>query len=307
MGTRNLAKRIEKTGKGGSLSAYHTSVLTDEVVAYLEPTAGKKFIDATVGGGGHALELTSRGAQVLGLDRDRDAIKYLEDLNLKNLITVHDNFSHIYKVALELNFTEVDGILFDLGVSSHQIDSPQRGFSFQKTGPLDMRMDTTLPISAHDLVNNLEKRRLNEIFQNYGEEKLGLAIADAICFSRQIKPIETTQELAQIVHEVYRKKGYKTKLHEATKVFQALRIVVNSELLNLEEALPQTIPLLRRNGRLVVISFHSLEDGIVKRFLKENDQLQTLTRLPIGPKGEEVSVNSRARSARLRAAEKNET
>lgn len=286
------------------MSQYHKSVLLKEVLGILKPKAGSRFIDATTGGGGHSKELVKKGAYVLALDRDPEAIEEIRSEKLENLTVEKSNFSHIYKVAQEKGFTNVDGILFDLGVSSHQLENQKRGFSFQKEGPLDMRMDPDLAVNACDIVNHFDKRRLNEIFEVYGQEKFSLAIADAICSTRQIKQIETTRELAELVWEVYRRKRQETKLHPATKVFQALRIVVNSELLNLEEALPQTVRLLGENGRLVVISFHSLEDGVVKRFFKKTHELKILTKLPIGPSNWEIQNNPRSRSAKLRAAEK---
>lgn len=286
------------------MSAYHNSVLMREVIGFLKPEPGKLIIDATAGGGGHTEELIKKGASVLAIDRDPEAIHEIEKKGLKNLILVNDNFTHIYKIAQENGFEAVDGILLDLGVSSHQVDTASRGFSFNKSGPLDMRMDTNVNVTAQDIVNHFEKRRLNEIFKNYGQEKFSLAIADAICVARQIKPIQTTEELANIVSEVYRKKRIKTNLHSATKVFQALRVVVNSELLNLEEVLPQTVRLLKGQGRIVVISFHSLEDAIVKRFFKGNSELNVLTRSPVSPGNPEIEENLRSRSAKLRAAAK---
>lgn len=304
MGRNKLEARAREVRTTRGMSTYHASVLLTEVLKYLEPEPGKRFIDATAGGGGHTKALAEDGASVLALDRDPEAIEHLGNLKAENIEVVESNFSHIYKVAQEFGFTGVDGILFDLGVSSRQLDTASRGFSFQKAGPLDMRMDPNIQIKASDLINNLEKRRLNEIFQRYGQEKLSLAIADAVCSARQVKPIKTTEDLSKIVKEVYGRKRLKTKMHPATKVFQALRIVVNSELLNLEEALEQTVPLLKKGGRLVVVSFHSLEDGIVKRFLKENPSFQVLTKVPIGPGTAEIAANPRARSAKLRAAQK---
>lgn len=286
------------------MTKYHESVLTSEVISYLNPSPGKVYIDATAGAGGHSIALIEKGSSVLAIDQDSDSIGHIKSLNIKNLTLAQDNFSHIYRLAQENGLREVDGILFDLGVSTHQLTTPNRGFSFQMDGPLDMRMNKYSPISAQDIVNNFDKRRLHELFQSYGQEKLSLAVADAICITRQIKPIEKTKELANIVSEVYRKKGLRSKIHPATKVFQALRIVVNSELLNLEETLPQTTGLLKRGGRVVVISFHSLEDGIVKRFFKQNQKLKVLTRTPVRPTGQEILSNPKARSARLRAAEK---
>jgi len=283
---------------------FHTSVLLNEAIGFLKPESGKSFIDATAGGGGHTQDLLKRGARVLALDRDPEAIEYLKQKKEENLTVEKGNFSHIYTIAQENGFKEVDGILFDLGVSSYQLESAQRGFSFQKDGPLDMRMEPELEVQASNIVNHFEKRRLNEIFKVFGQEKLSLAIAEAICSTRQIKLLETTKDLEKVVYEVYRKKNVKTKLHPATKVFQALRIVVNSELLNLEEALPQTTRLLKKSGRLVIVSFHSLEDAIVKRFFKDCKELKTLTKLPIGPSILEIQRNPRSRSAKLRAAEK---
>ncbi|MBI2594620.1 16S rRNA (cytosine(1402)-N(4))-methyltransferase RsmH, partial [Candidatus Curtissbacteria bacterium] len=191
-----------------------------------------------------------------------------------------------------------------LGVSLHQLEKAQRGFSFSKEGLLDMRMDPTIKITAADLINNLDKRRLYEILKTYGQEKLSRSIVDAIYRTRQIRPIKTTAELAGIVEQVYQQKKVKSKLDPATKAFLALRIVVNSELLNLEEALPQAVELLERGGRLTIISFHSLEDGIVKRFFKQEDRLKVLTKKPVGPGAAEILKNPRSRSAKLRVAQK---
>ena len=296
---------------------YHTPVLLGEVVEFLDPKRGKSYVDATVGGGGHTNALLSRGARVLGIDRDRDAIEYIKNqvhssqFTVRSLTLVQGNFADIGRIAKENGFGQVDGIIFDLGVSSHQLEESERGFSFSKSGPLDMRMDQTLPIRAWDIVNNFSERRLNEIFQTFGQEKFSRRIAGAICRARQIRPIEKTDELAKIIDDSIprgvRKQSTK-KLswvkNSATKVFQALRIVVNSELINLEEALPQTIGLLKSHGRLAIVSFHSLEDGIVKRFLKKETRLRILTAKPIGPRVSEIESNPRSRSAKLRVAEK---
>ena len=289
---------------------YHTPVLLQEVIKFLDPKPDQKFIDATIGGGGHTFEILKRGAKVLGIDRDPQSIEHInkEIQNSKfegrNLILIQGNFAKIGEIARSNGFTKVDGILFDLGVSSHQLEIAERGFSFEKSGPLDMRMDPYLTIRAFDLINNFDQRRLNEIFQTYGQEELGWAIAGAVCSARQIKPIETTTQLADICKEVYRRKRKKSKLHPATKIFQALRIVVNSELLNLEETLPQTCDLLKTGGRLATICFHSLEDGIVKRFFKRQERFRVLTPKPIGPTDLEIEKNPRARSAKLRVGER---
>ena len=285
----------------------HTPVLLQATIEFLDPGPGKLYIDATVGFGGHTEELLKKGVRVLGIDRDPEAIKALRES--QKLVLVQWNFADIEQIAKEAGFGKVDGILFDLGVSSVQLENPQRGFSFAKDGPLDMRMDPALGLSARDIVNNFEKRRLYEIFKNYGQEKFAWAIAGAICRARELKTIATTAELARVIEEVYKtggvRKKYKAKkLHPATKVFLALRIVVNSELLNLEKALPQTVGLLNKKGRLVVISFHSLEDGIVKRFFKHQANLKVLIPKPIGPEKTEVLANPRSRSAKLRVAER---
>ncbi len=299
---------------------YHQPVLLDEVINYLKPEPGEKYIDGTLGGAGHAGALIARGARVLGIDRDQDAISYVsknqkENIKKQKLIIRKGNFNEMQNIATQNNFEEVDGILLDLGISSNQIEKAERGFSFQNEGPLDMRMDQDLPVKASEIVNNFEERRLNEIFSTYAEEKLSWPIARAICSAREIKSVDSTHELAEIVNEVYRKHGQKTrqrrgsqgaaKINPATKIFQGLRIVINSELLNLEECLPQTTKILRKGGRLVIISYHSLEDKIVKRFFKENIALNILTAKPIGPHEVELRENPRSRSAKLRAAEKN--
>ena len=290
---------------------YHKSVLLQEVIKFLHPQAGKMFIDATIGGGGHTIELLNRGSRVLGIDRDQESIDYIRRKlqDRKELILEKGNFTEIGIIAKKHNFTNVDGILLDLGVSSHQLDDTKRGFSFNKDGPLDMRMDKSLNITAYDLINNLEKRRLHEIIKTYGQEELARPIVAAICSTRQVTQIVSTVQLAKIVEEVYsrckpRFGSYGRKIHPATKTFQALRIVINSESLNLEQCLPQTVNLLNLGGRLVVISFHSLEDGIVKRFLKTSGKLRILTERPIGPTLTEIESNPRARSAKLRAADR---
>lgn len=291
---------------------YHEPVLLKEVVEYLKPGPNKSFIDATLGGGGHSFELLKRGSRILALDRDQEAVNYVSESQVSsikkgNLTIVKANFNQIEEIASKNGFNEVDGIIFDLGVSSYQLEKAERGFSFQKEGLLDMRMDKNLPITATDIINNFEERRLGEIFSTYAEEKFSWPIARAVCSARQVKPIESTKELADLVREVYRKKGLRTKVDPATKVFQALRIVVNSELLNLEESLPQTTKILKKGGRLVIISYHSLEDSIVKRFFKVSIKLKVLTEKPVGPQESEILINPRSRSAKLRVAEKIES
>ena len=283
----------------------HKSVLLHEVIEFLDPQKGDAFIDATIGFGGHTEKLLEKSTRVLGIDRDPEAIEYLksEFRDYKNLVVVRGNFADIGKIARSHNFTSVKGILFDLGVSSCQLEKAERGFSFQKEGPLDMRMDPAITVRAYDIVNNFERRRLYEIFKTYGGEKFSRRIAGAVCSARKVKPIETTTELARIIEGAV-PGGARERIHPATRTFQALRIVVNSELLNLEQALPQTADLLKVGGRLAVVSFHSLEDKIVKRFLKQEKRLLVLTKKPIGPTESEIRDNPRCRSAKLRVAKK---
>lgn len=299
---------------------FHKSVLLKETIDYLRVEKGKKYIDATLGGGGHGVEILKKGGIVLGIDVDEEAISYtsrrwkLEARNWKisenNWILVRGNFKDLKKIALSNGFQKVSGILFDLGVSSHQIESEDRGFSFQKDSVLDMRMDKSLKVTAADLINGLTKEELNELFTKLAQENLSWAISNRLVRARKIKPIKTTRQLASLIEDVYRRHGMKrSRINPATRVFQALRIVVNDELNNLREALPQAASLLDWQGRLVVISFHSLEDRIVKNFYQEQERMgnfQILTQKPVVPSLVEIKENPRARSAKMRVLEKNE-
>ncbi len=304
------------------MTKFHTPVLVDEVIELLNVQAGHKYIDATVGGGGHTQAIINQGGIVLGIDRDPEAItaateklesaypvsskianKARGDTALPAFQIVQGNFENLTSIATNQKFTPVSGILFDLGASTHQLISPNRGFSFQFDSPLDMRMDPNLNVTAKDLVNALGKRELYDLFTNLAQEKRARAIAARIVSTRGQKPLETTGELASLVESVYH--GYRGKLHPATKVFQALRIAVNDELYSLTKALPQTLELLEPNGRLVVISFHEGEDRIVKRWLKDTAEagaILSLTKKPVTPNPAELGQNPNSRSAKLRAA-----
>jgi len=293
------------------MSDFHEPVLLKEAVDGLRVEKNKRYIDATLGGGGHSFEILRRGGIVLGVDADKEAIEYIEkNKKPENLTVARGNFRDIDEIARLNSFDKVAGVIFDLGVSGHQIDSPRRGFSFQNEGPLDMRMDDSLGVRALDLLKILTKGELNEIFTEFGEETNAWAISDAIVRARSVKPIETTTELARIIEETLRKKGlYKgeTRAGQNKKVFQALRIVVNDELNAVSEALPKTLELLEKNGRICVISFHSLEDRIVKKKFLEFEEKglgRIITEKPILPTGEEIKKNNRARSAKLRIFEK---
>lgn len=300
------------------MNEFHKPVLLKEVLNYLNVKRGGKYIDATLGGGGHAKAILSLGGSVLALDVDPEAIKSAREY-LSTACPVPDglmaklepnaswclakgNFKDLKKIAKEHGFEKADGILFDLGVSSHQLEALERGFSFKSKALLDMRMDPDLKVTAADLLNGLGKKELEKLFWRFGEEKTYRAIVREIIKVRKEKPIKTGEELARIVERV--KPRGKRKIHPATKVFQALRIAVNDELNNLREALPQTLELLNKGGRLVIISFHSLEDRIVKNFLKGEKGFLVLTKKPVLPQEKEIRKNKRSRSAKLRAAEK---
>lgn len=269
---------------------YHKSVLLQPSLHYLDIHPGEKFIDATLGAGGHAKAIIEAGGVVLGLDQDQDAINACPDLD--RLTKVQTNFSHLAKVAKARGFTPVSGILFDLGVSSWQIDTDSRGFSFSKEGPLDMRMDQTSGITAATLVNQLSVKQLSSLLEDFGEIPVAKPLAGKIVTSR---PVTTTTQLAKLTGKWTR------------QAFQALRIAVNDELGSLSSGLDQAIELLESGGRVVAISFHSLEDRIVKD--KFNDWQRTgkgavITPKPISADAAETSGNSRSRSAKLRAFEK---
>ena len=279
---------------------YHVPVLIDEVMGGLLVQPGKRYIDATYGGGGYTKEIVKNGGTVLGIDTDPDAIgQTLPDTTGKVRIA-QGNFRDIEEIGKTYGFTGIEGIVFDLGVSSHQLDTKDRGFSYRfDDAPLDMRFSKT-GRSAREIVNSLSEQELKEIFLTYGEEGTAGEIAREIVHSRSAKPLRTTKDLFLIIERVNR--GKQT-FNVASKIFQALRIAVNDELDALSEGLKGAEHLLQKGGRLVVVSFHSLEDRIVKRTMK-NNSWQMLTKDPITAGQRERSENSRSRSAKLRIAEK---
>ena len=286
----------------------HVPVLVKEAVEGLQAGPGKCFIDCTVGLGGHAaaiLEKISPQGKLLGIDADPEAIR-IAQAKLSNygeeLILVNGNFANLETICSEYYFYPVDGILFDLGVSSLQLDTAQRGFSFQRGAPLDMRFDPKQELTAANIVNTFPERELARIIREYGEDIFSWHIARRIVRNR---PITSTLQLAQVVKQALGSR--RTKIHPATRTFMALRIAVNSELENLKLALKQTINLLRFRGRLVVISYHSLEDRIVKKFMRceaSNYTLELISRKVIKPTSLEIESNPRSRSARMRIAER---
>lgn len=283
---------------GQKRNMYHIPVLLNETLDFLNIKPGEKYIDATLGGGGHTRAILEKGGIVLGIDQDEEALKHVGQK--PNLTLAHGNFAHLQAIATQNGFSKVSGILFDLGVSTHQLETDYRGFSFNNAGPLDMRKDpVNQAVTAADLIAAASESELARIIWEYGEDREAWKIAKAIKSSGKIK---TTNELAEIILKVRHKtKGDRT--HPATRTFQALRIAVNDELETLKLALEQTLNLLIPNGRLVVISFHSLEDRIVKNFLKSSS-LKILTDKPVEPTPAEIAENPRSRSAKLRAAEK---
>ncbi len=317
----------------------HVSVMLDEVLKFLQPTSGGLYIDGTLGGGGHTAAILERSApdgRVLGIDTDEQALQrvraqFPEFVGSGRLVLVHGNFADMGSIATENRFTSVQGVLLDLGFSSDQMDDPQRGFSFGADGPLDMRLDTTLATSAADLVNTASEQELADIFFKYGEERRSRQIARRIVYERNQGAITRTAQLARIAAAgVPFKAG---TIHPATRVFQALRIAVNQELERLEIVLPQILDLLERptnavgeaeeqhGGRMAIIAFHSLEDRIVKEFMRREAtdcicppripvcicghkaRLHILTSKPLVPGIQETERNPRARSAKLRVAE----
>jgi len=288
------------------MSNYHTSVLLEEAVAFLSVKPDGLYIDCTLGGGGHTQRILDSGGRVLAIDADAQAIDHAKPLlsQYQNLTLVRANFAHLGNIARSNHFEQVDGILYDLGVSSHQLDTGDRGFSFDQDAPLDMRMDQTLSVTAADLVAALGSKELKQLLTRYGDEPAAGKIAEAIVRDRKTTPIRTTGQLAHLIEHTVKHHGH---LHPATKVFQALRIAVNDELHALEDSLVQALDLLKPAGRLVVISFHSGEDRLVKQFFRELEaqhKVNLLTKKPEKPSPRELATNPRSRSARLRAVQK---
>lgn len=290
----------------------HIPVLQKEVLQYLEPEPNENFSDCTIGNGGHALailEKTSPQGKILGIDTDEKVIKNLRaQLRIfgKRTTLVCDNYINLQEIVKKQKFRPIHGILFDLGMSSWDLEESGRGFSFLKKEPLDMRYDPHNPLTAEKIVNYWSASEIERILKDYGEESFARPIAKDIIEFRKSKTITDTSQLVEVIRKAIPKRFQQKKIHPATKTFQALRIAVNDELNNLEKVLPQALEVLKPGGRLVIISFHSLEDRVVKNFYRSRHSidLKILTKKPIGPTQEEVKINPRSRSAKLRAAEK---
>ena len=286
----------------------HRSVLLDEVLEYLSPVPGGVYVDGTLGMGGHSEAILSRCApdgRVIAFEWDEAAIAVSRD-RLKRfgerLTVVRRNFAEIVSGVQGLGIETVDGILIDIGLSSLQLDRGGRGFSFQRDEPLDMRMDIRQDTTAASLLASCSEEQLADIFFYFGDEYQARPIAAEIVRARVKEPIRTTRQLAGLVAAAVPRRFHPKKIHVATKVFQALRIAVNTELENLARILDEAVPLLKPGARFCVISFHSLEDRIVKRKFLQNRQLEILTAKPVMPRAEEIAENPRSRSARLRVA-----
>jgi 16S rRNA (cytosine1402-N4)-methyltransferase len=302
----------------------HTPVLLEEVLSYFEGIQLSVFVDGTVGAGGHSLAILDQHPEIqqfVGFDQDPVAIAISKErIRLQKATLIHDNFANFDVHLNRLDITEIDGMLLDLGTSSMQLNTADRGFSFSQDGPLDMRMNPLSSFTAEDIINTWSERDLGVLFRNSGEEKQWRKAARVIVKARQIKSIKTTSQLVEILYPVLKTK--RKKIHPLTLVFQALRICVNQELEKLEQVLPKAIKRLRRGGRLAIISFHSLEDRIVKNifrytasdkentsgiggvFLSKEPEVRLITKKPIIPTNLEIETNSRCRSAKLRVIEK---
>jgi len=321
----------------------HIPVLKKEVLAYLSPKTNENFIDCTFGQGGHTtviLERNRPNGKVLGIEIDPELFETVKQRD--RLILVNNSYLNLKKIVEKYSFrpvhpikppvksfaeskrkseilfnrgilpkaelfNRVNGILFDLGFSSWHIEESGKGFSFQKDEPLIMRYDSGQGLTAQEILNKWPEKEIEKILREYGEEKFSRRIAKEIIKARKVKPIKTTFQLKEIIKNAVPRNYERGRIHPATRTFQALRIKVNDELENLKKVLPQTLKILEPEGRLVIISFHSLEDGIVKNFLREESkkaQIKILTKKPIRPTEEEIKNNPRSRSARLRAAVK---
>ncbi len=292
---------------------YHIPVMCREVLDYLNLAPGKIIVDATIGTGGHSLKILERimpGGRLIGIDRDEKSLNIAKErlYDYKSGCEfIYGNFMDIDTILSSLNIKKIDGILFDLGLSSIQLADPDRGFSFQNEGPLDMRLDKNSYICAYDLINNLNEDELSCLLWNFGQERWHNRIARFLVKEREKHPISSTRQLSDIVVKAIPQRYRYYHIHPATRTFQAVRIAVNRELETLEIAIRKAVELLNKNARICVISFHSLEDRIVKFSLRDfsaKGLVKIITPKPLVPADEEVRQNPRARSAKLRAAQR---
>jgi len=289
----------------------HIPVLQKEVLQYLNPKPNENFIDATCGEAGHTLailEKTSPNGKILGIELDPELYQKLPRFHLgKRGILVNDSYSNLKEIVERENFKKVSGILFDLGLSSWHLEESKRGFSFLRNEPLDMRYNFQNSLTAEKIINQWPEEKIGKILKEYGEEKFARRIAKEIIKARKVKPIKSTLQLVEVIRRAISPKYRFGRIHFATRTFQALRIAVNDELENLKKVLPQALEILEPGGRMVIISFQSLEDRIVKNFFRNyrgptRAKLKILTKKPVGASSEEIKINPRSRSAKLRAA-----
>jgi 16S rRNA (cytosine1402-N4)-methyltransferase len=290
------------------MTNYHKPVLLNEVLENLQVEKGKKYIDATLGDGGHTIEILKRGGIVLGIDISDKSLERAEEriqgLTLNdNFKAVKGNFKNIDEIAKSAGFDQVNGILYDLGYSSYELEEGEIGLSFMKDEDLDMRLDDRLGVKAYDLINGLSERDLTKLIFEYSDERLAKRFARAIVRDRSLKEIRTTAQLAEILADEAPPDYEHGRIHPATRTFQALRIVVNDEIGNLEQSLPRAARLLLPDSRMIVISFHSIEDKVAKQFghnAQPSKGLEPVYKKPLVPTDDEVRTNIRARSAKMR-------
>ena len=290
----------------------HIPVLLEEVLEYLSPQENQNFIDCTLNGGGHTKEILKRNGpkgKVLGIEVDPEIYKKIKGEKVERLVAVNDSYSNLEKIVEREKFKNVNGILFDIGMSSFHVDSSERGFTFLKDEPLVMsyNIEKGNMVSAQEIVNSYSEKDLADVIYEYGEERYSRRIAKNIVEKRKIKPIRTTSELVEIIGNSVPSYYKRQKIHFATRTFQALRIEANRELDNFIDALPQALEILPAGGRLVVITFHSLEDRIAKNFFREeqkNGKIKIMTKKPVIAADKEKEINPRSRSAKLRAVVK---
>lgn len=307
-------------------SSIHIPVLLDEVIKTLEPKKNQNFVDCTLGSGGHAekiLEKTSPRGKLLGIDLDEEAVNLSKEKLQKfedRCFLVKNNFVNLEKILDKYKLIPIDGILIDLGVSTQQLQTPSKGFSFQIAGPLDMRYGKNQSkLNAEKLINEFNEQELVKIFKEYGEERFAKKIASKIVWTRKKEKIDTTLKLASLIKKIVPQKFY---IKHTARIFQAIRIAINNELKNLSQVLPQAVNILRPGGRIAIITFHSLEDRIVKHFFiqethgcichpeipvckcNHKPRIKIITKKPILPSEKEIKENPKSRSAKLRVAEK---
>lgn len=303
----------------------HVSVLLEETIESLNIKEDGIYVDGTLGGAGHTKEILKKleNGLLIGIDQDLDALTNAKTIlkDYKNVHLSHNNFSNIKEVLKEIGIESVDGIMMDLGVSSYQLDTGERGFSYMKDAPLDMRMDRQGDLSAYEVVNNYSEKELGEVIRDYGEERFAKRIAGFIVNEREVSKIKTTFELVDIIKKAIPARFRRTGPHPAKRTFQAIRIEVNKELEILKDTIKDSVDVLKPGGRLAMITFHSLEDRIVKHTYKKLSDpcecpkalpcvcgkkpiIKILTKKPIGPSEEELKINPRSRSAKLRVLEK---